>query len=72
MTGVQTCALPISGTGSGAAAVLSDAAYDEALLQNETAVVNHQNAGNIELIVIRGKELMKLVHALYERASNEA
>lgn len=57
---------------SGAAAVLSDAAYDEALLQNETAVVNHQNAGNIELIVIRGKELMKLVHALYERASNEA
>ena len=49
-------------------AVLSDAAYDEALLQNETTVKGHQNAGNIELIVIRGKELMKLVHALYQRA----
>ncbi len=57
---------------SGAAAVLSDAAYDEALLQKETTVVDHQNAGNIELLVIRGKELMKLVHTLYERASNEA
>ena len=57
---------------SGAAAVLSDAAYDETLLHNETTVVGHQNAGNIELIVIRGKELMKLVHMLYERASNEA
>ena len=57
---------------SGAAAVLSDSAYDEALLQTETTVVGHQNAGNLELIVIRGKELMKLVHALYERAANEA
>jgi len=57
---------------SGAAAVLSDSAYDKALLQNSTKVVGHQNAENLELIVIRGKELMKLVHALYERAANEA
>ena len=57
---------------SGAAAVLSDSAYDEALLQKLTKVAEHQNAGNLELIVIRGKELMKLVHALYERAANEA
>ena len=57
---------------SGAAAVLSDAAYDEALLQNETTVTGHKNAENIELIVIRGRELMKLVHTLYEQASNEA
>lgn len=57
---------------SGAAAVLSDSAYDKALLQKSTKVAGHQNAGNLDLIVIRGKELMKLVHALYESAANEA
>jgi hypothetical protein len=57
---------------SGAAAVLSDSAYDEALLQKSTKVAKHQNAGNLDLVVIRGTELMKLVHALYERAANEA
>ena len=57
---------------SGAAAVLSDEAYDEAALQKSTKVSGHQNAENLELIVIRGKEVMKLVHALYERAANEA
>ena len=57
---------------SGAAAVLSDKAYDVALLQKSTKVAGHQNAGNLELIVIRGAELMKLVHALYETAAYEA
>ena len=57
---------------SGAAAVLSDAAYDEASLQNSTSVSGHKNTGNLELIVIRGKELMTLVHALYKRAAYEA
>jgi hypothetical protein len=57
---------------SGAAAVLSDAAYDEALLKTATKVSEHKNASGLELIVIRGKELMKLVHALYERAAHEA
>jgi hypothetical protein len=57
---------------SGAAAVLSDAAYDESRLQKETKVSGHQNAANLELIVIRGKELMKLVHSLYQRAADEA
>lgn len=57
---------------SGAAAVLSDTAYDEPLLQNATKIAEHQNSANLELIVVRGKELMKLVHALYERAANEA
>ncbi len=57
---------------SGAATVLSDSAYDEASLQKATKVAGHLNAGNLELIVIQGKELMKLVHALYERAANEA
>lgn len=57
---------------SGAAAVLSDMAYDESLLQSATKIADHQNAANLELIVVRGKELMKLVHALYERAAREA
>ena len=57
---------------SGAAAVLSDSAYDEALLQKLTKVGGHQNVKNLELIVIRGRDLMKLVHALYELAANEA
>lgn len=57
---------------SGAAAVLSDSTYDEASLKKSTKVVDHKNAGNLELIVVRGKELMKLVHALYEAAANEA
>jgi len=57
---------------SGAAALLSDAAYNEELIQKSTAIAGHQNAANLELIVIRGKDLMKLVHALYEMAANEA
>jgi len=57
---------------SGAAAVLSDTAYDEAALQTTTKIAGHQNATNLELIVVRGKELMKLVHALYERAAHDA
>ena len=57
---------------SGAAAVLSNTAYDEASLQSQTSLGAHKNAGNLELLVIRGSDLMKLVHALYERAANEA
>lgn len=57
---------------SGAAAVLSDSAFDPPAIQNQTGIANHQNRPNIELVVIRGNELMKLVHALYERAANEA
>ena len=57
---------------SGAAVVLSDTAYDESLLQSATKIAEHENAANLELIVVRGKELMKLVHALYERAAHEA
>ena len=57
---------------SGAAAVLSDDAYDETLLQKNTKILEHQNSDNLELIVIRGSALMALVHALYERAADEA
>ncbi|OTG65545.1 Hachiman antiphage defense system protein HamA [Acinetobacter silvestris] len=57
---------------SGAAAILSDMAYDEIALNTETKVNEHLNIANLQLIVIRGNNLMKFVHALYERAANEA
>jgi hypothetical protein len=57
---------------SGAASVLSDVAYDESLLTTETAVSGHLNQDNLELIVIRGNDLMNLVHSLYQRAADEA
>jgi hypothetical protein len=56
---------------SGAAAVLADPLYDELLLQTTTTVA-HFNAQNLKLIVVKGPTLMALVHALYERAANEA
>jgi len=57
---------------SGAAAVLSDMAYDESAIQTATSVANHQNVDRLELIIVRGKDLMSLVHALYEKAAHEA
>ena len=56
---------------SGAAAVLNTPLYDAALIA-QTTTAGHYNAGNLKLIVIRGETLMTLVHALYERAANEA
>lgn len=56
---------------SGAAAVLSGKAYDETALQGST-VAEHQNTVNLELIVIRGTDLMTLTHALYQKAADEA
>lgn len=56
---------------SGAAAVLSDGAYDEAGLQ-ESNTSAHSNNTNLELLVIRGTDLMTLVHSLYQRAADEA
>lgn len=57
---------------SGAAAILSDSSYDETAIQSSTKTQGHQNASNLELIVIKGTDLMKLVHAIYEKAANEA
>ena len=57
---------------SGAAAVLSDRAYDEELLSTATTVTGHNNPGNIRLVVIKGRDLMRLVHTLYEKAADEA
>ncbi|CAM5771845.1 hypothetical protein LMIY3S_03645 [Labrys miyagiensis] len=56
---------------SGAAAVVSTSLYDESLL-TQTATAGHYNTSDLKLIVIRGETLMELVHALYERAANEA
>lgn len=57
---------------SGAAAVLSETAFDKDAIELSTKVSTHNNQANLDLVVIRGKDLMELVHALYERAANEA
>lgn len=57
---------------SGAAAVLSDKAYDGLEITKNTKIDGHQNASNLQLIIIRGSNLMKFVHALYTRAADEA
>jgi|GEM_PF-151542 len=56
---------------SGAAAVLSDAAFDADGLKG-TTIAGHNNAGNLRLIAVKGKDLMTLAHALYQRAADEA
>jgi hypothetical protein len=57
---------------SGAAAILSEDAFDETGIIKSTIISSHTNKDNLELLVIRGKDLMSLVHALYERAADEA
>ncbi|CAB3863348.1 hypothetical protein LMG26841_02570 [Achromobacter dolens] len=56
---------------SGAAAILSDTAFDINGITG-TMIAGHNNAGNLQLIAIKGKDLMTLAHALYQRAANEA
>ncbi|NVD97937.1 Hachiman antiphage defense system protein HamA [Massilia sp. BJB1822] len=56
---------------SGAAAMLSAAAFDETKLKSST-VSNHVNKENLQLVVVKGSGLMALAHAIYERAANEA
>ena len=56
---------------NGAAAVLDDAVFAQTNLTAADASA-HPNGANLRLIVIRGPSLMTLVHALYERAANEA
>lgn len=56
---------------NGAAAVLDDKVFAETdIAAADTSA--HPNDDNIRLIVIRGPSLMALVHALYERAADEA
>lgn len=56
---------------SGAAAILSDAAFDTDGIKGST-IAAHNNADNLKLITIKGKDLMTLAHALYQRAADEA
>lgn len=56
---------------SGAAAILSDAAFDVEGIK-ATAIAGHNNAANLRLIAVKGKDLMTLAHALYQRAADEA
>jgi hypothetical protein len=56
---------------SGAAAVLSDAAFDTDGIKS-TSITDHNNAGSLRLIAVKGNDLMKLAHALYQRAADEA
>ncbi|RVN84532.1 hypothetical protein CN105_22380 [Sinorhizobium meliloti] len=56
---------------NGAAAVL-DADVFATTKFEDTDSTGHKNADNLQMLVIRGPSLMKLVHALYERAANEA
>ncbi len=56
---------------SGAAAVLSDDAFDAAGLST-TSIAKHNNARGLQLVVVRGKGLMDLAHALYQKAADEA
>ena len=56
---------------SGAAAVLSTSVFNPTVL-SETNTTGHPNKNALKLLVIRGDELMVLVHELYKRAADEA
>ncbi|NMF98942.1 hypothetical protein GPA27_16305 [Aromatoleum toluolicum] len=56
---------------SGAAAILSDAAFDTEGIK-ATSAAEHNNKGRLKLIAVKGKGLMTLAHALYQRAAGEA
>ena len=56
---------------SGASSLILDGAYDETKI-SEIDASNHPNLRNLKLILIKGENLMRLVHTLYERAANEA
>jgi hypothetical protein len=57
---------------SGAAAFFCLSVYDSIHIYQSTSCKSHKNFKNLFLLVIRSKSFMKLVHALYERAGDEA
>lgn len=68
---------------SGAAAVYSDESLDASIVRtadtqkipvpgNAGNLIPHPNSDNLLLIVIKGKDMMALVHELYRRAADEA
>ncbi len=56
---------------SGAAAILTITAFDPQVLSS-TDTAKHPNNNNLKLIVIKGQNLMQLVHELFRRAADEA
>ena len=56
---------------NGAAAILDDDVFGKTDLTTTDALA-HNDAANLKLIVIKGACMMKLIHALYERAADEA
>lgn len=56
---------------NGAAAILDQVVFDATDLTEADASAHH-NAANIRLIVIKGPALMTLIHAIFERAADEA
>lgn len=56
---------------NGAAAVLDQLVFEATDLTVADASMHH-NAANIRLIVIKGPDLMALIHAIFERAADEA
>jgi hypothetical protein len=57
---------------SGAAAVLTESAFDEAAIGTSTQTAGHTNQTNLELTIVKGVDLMDLTTALYQQASDEA
>lgn len=55
----------------GAVALFKEELFD-GTLASSTKVSNHPNKKNLKLIVIKGSEMMPLVHELYQRAADEA
>lgn len=55
----------------GAASVLTNTMYSEVEL-SKTDSKKHVNSSSLSLLVIKGNDLMNIVHALYQRAAHEA
>lgn len=65
-----------------AAAVFSNSSYDETIIQKTDAtsieikktkkIIKHPHHGSLKMIVVKGDDLMSLVHDLYQRAADEA
>lgn len=55
----------------GAVALFSTSCYGAGSVST-TCVKNHPNRTHLVLLIIRGKDMMDLVHTLYRRAANEA
>jgi len=55
----------------GAVALFEDKLFDKNLISS-TDTTSHPHSGDLVLIVIKGEQMMELVHELYRRAADEA